>query len=142
MQDTADGQADEPVNRSHPFAVARGQVVVHRDDVHAAAGQRVQVNRQRRHQRLAFAGGHFRDSPAVQRVAANELHVEGDHLPFQRMSANHNLLAAQPAACVFDDREGLGKDFPQPPGQRLVVLDPGQFRLPRRRPFPQSVVRH
>ncbi len=65
--------------RAHPLGVAAGQVVVDRDDVDALAGQRVQVGRQRRHQRLAFAGLHLGDAAAVQHHAADELHVEVPH---------------------------------------------------------------
>ena len=84
VQDAADRQAQELVNRAHPLAVARGQVIVDRDHVHAAAGQGVQVDRQGGDQGLAFAGGHFRDPARVQRVAADQLHVERNHVPFQR----------------------------------------------------------
>jgi hypothetical protein len=48
--------------------------------VHALAGQRVQVDRQRGHQRLALAGAHLGDLALVQRHAADQLHVEVAHL--------------------------------------------------------------
>jgi hypothetical protein len=48
--------------------------------VHALAGQRVQVHRQRGGQRLAFAGAHFGDLAVVQGHAAEQLHVEMAHL--------------------------------------------------------------
>ena len=38
VQDAAHGQSQEPVDLPHPFGVALGQIVVHGDDVHAAAG--------------------------------------------------------------------------------------------------------
>ena len=91
MQDAADGQAQKPVNRAHPFAVARRQVIVDRDDMHAAAGQGVEINRQGGDQGLAFAGGHFGDLALVQGDAADQLDVKGDHLPFQRMAADDDL---------------------------------------------------
>ena len=43
------------------------------------AGQRVQVGRQRRHQRLALAGAHLGDLAVVQHHAADQLHVEMAH---------------------------------------------------------------
>ncbi len=61
----ADGQAEEAVDAAHPVGVALGQVVVDGDDVHALAGQRVQIGRQRRDQRLALAGAHFGDLAVV-----------------------------------------------------------------------------
>ena len=76
----ADGQAEEAVEPAHPLGVAPRQVVVDGDHVHALAGERVQVDRQRRHQRLAFAGAHLGDLALVQRHAADELHVEVAHL--------------------------------------------------------------
>jgi hypothetical protein len=42
----------------------------------SVAGQRIQVRRQRCHQRLAFARAHFGDLAQVQRQAADQLHVE------------------------------------------------------------------
>jgi hypothetical protein len=79
-------QAQEVVQAAHPLRVAVGQVVVHRDHVHALAGQRVQVHRQRGGQRLALAGAHFGDLAVVQRHAAQQLDVEVAHL--------HNALGA------------------------------------------------
>ncbi len=76
----ADGQAEEPVDPAHPVGVALRQVVVDRDDVDALAGQRIEVGRQRRDQRLALAGAHFGDLAVMQRHAADQLHVEMAHL--------------------------------------------------------------
>ena len=75
----ADGQAEEFVDAPHPVGVALREVVVDRDDVHALAGQRIEVGRQRRDERLAFARAHFRDLAVVQRHAAHELNVEVAH---------------------------------------------------------------
>ena len=75
----ADGQAKEAVDLPHPFRVAPGKVVVHRDDMDALALQRVEIDRQRRHQRRALAGAHFRDLAAVEHDAADHLHVEVAH---------------------------------------------------------------
>src|SRR5262249_1709475 len=46
------------------------------NDVHALAGERVEIDGERSDQRLAFAGLHFRDAALVQHHAADELHVE------------------------------------------------------------------
>ena len=46
VQNAADGQAEKFVNRAHPFRVARGEIIVHRHDVDAAAGERIEINRQ------------------------------------------------------------------------------------------------
>ena len=76
VDDDADLEAEEIVDLPHPFGIALGEVVVHRHHVHAAPGERVQIDRQRRHQRLAFAGLHLRDAALVQDHAADELDVE------------------------------------------------------------------
>ena len=77
--DHADRQAEEAVDRAHPVRVALGQVLVDRDHVHALGGQRVQVGRQGRDQRLAFAGAHLGNLALVQDHAADQLHVEVPH---------------------------------------------------------------
>ena len=76
MDDAADGEAEEAVDLAHPFAVALGQVVVHRDDMDALARERVEIDRQGRDQRLAFAGLHLGDHAAMEDDAAHQLHVE------------------------------------------------------------------
>ncbi len=68
-------EPEEAVDLAHPLGVARGEVVVDGDDVHAAAGQRVQVGRQGRDERLAFAGLHLGDLALVEHHAADELDV-------------------------------------------------------------------
>ncbi len=76
VDDHARGHAEEAVNLPHPFGVAFGEVVVDGDDVDALAGERVEIHRQCRHQRLAFAGFHLGDVAFVQHHAADQLHVE------------------------------------------------------------------
>ena len=74
------GQAQEVVERAHGLRIAAGQVVVHGHDVHTLAGQRIQVDRQGRGQRLAFARAHFRNLALVQADAPHQLHIEVAHL--------------------------------------------------------------
>ncbi len=76
VHDDADAQAQELVDAAHPLGVAVGEVVVDGDDVDALALQRVQVDRQGRDQRLAFAGAHLGDAAVMQHHAADHLHVE------------------------------------------------------------------
>ena len=95
-----DGQAEKLVSGSHPVRVALCQVLVHGDHVHTLAAQRVQVGRQRRHQRLAFTGAHFRDVAVVQHHAADELHVERPH-------------AERAARRLAHHGEGLGQQLVQ-----------------------------
>ena len=76
VHDHAGGKAEEIVDLSHPGGVAPGEVVVDGDDVDTLAGQRVEIDRQGRDQRLAFAGLHLGDIAFVQHHAADQLHVE------------------------------------------------------------------
>ena len=47
--------------------------------MHAFTRQRVQVDRQRRHQRLALAGAHLGNLALMQSHATNQLHVKVSH---------------------------------------------------------------
>ncbi len=76
LQD-ADRQAKEMVNGAHPAGITAGQVIVDRHQVDPATGQRVQVERQRGNQGLAFAGAHLGDLALVQDDPADQLHVVG-----------------------------------------------------------------
>ena len=76
MHDAADGEAEKFVDGAHPGGVALGEVVVHRHDVHAAPGERVEIDGERGDQRLAFAGLHLGNAGVVEHHAAHELHVE------------------------------------------------------------------
>ncbi|MNR30898.1 hypothetical protein D3C85_1483760 [compost metagenome] len=88
------------VQAPHPFRVAAGQVVVHGHHVNALAGDGIQVDGQRRHERLAFARTHFRDLPAVQGDAAQQLRIEVAH-------------AEHPLARFAHNGEGLGQQVVQ-----------------------------
>ena len=70
------GQTEELVDLADPLRVAARQVVVHRHDVHALPGERVEERGQRGNEGLALARAHLRDLALVQDHAADELHVE------------------------------------------------------------------
>ena len=76
VHDHADAHAEEAVDLPHPFGVAAGEIVVDGDDMDALAGERVEIDGERRDQRLAFAGAHLGDRAFVQHHAADQLHVE------------------------------------------------------------------
>ena len=63
------------MHAAHPVGVAAGEVVVGGDDVHAVAGQRVEVGRQGGDEGLALTGLHLGDVAEVQRGAAHQLHL-------------------------------------------------------------------
>ena len=97
--------------------------------MHALAGQRIEVGGQRRDERLALAGAHFRDLAVVQRDAADQLDVEMAH-------------RQRPLAGLADDGERLGQHVVE----RLAVGDAllelgGLRRAARRRTAPRSRAR-
>src|SRR5882724_3387596 len=74
--DDAHLESQKAEHRTHPLRVALRQVFIDRNDMHALAGESVQVRRQGGHQRLTFARAHFRDLAGVQREAADQLNIE------------------------------------------------------------------
>ena len=75
--DDACRQPQRAIDLAHPFRIALGQIVVHRDHMHALAGQGIQIGRKCRDQGLAFARLHFSDIALMQENAALQLHIEG-----------------------------------------------------------------
>jgi hypothetical protein len=114
----AHGQAEVVVQAGHPLGVAPREVVVDRDQVHALAGQRIQVDRQRGHQRLAFAGAHFGDLAFVQRHPADHLHVEVPHLQRTLAGFTH-------------DREGFGQQVVELGTRGQAGAEVGRLALQR-----------
>ena len=92
---------------AHPLAVAAGQVVVDGDDVHALAGQRVEIGGQHGHEGLALAGLHLGDAALMQHHAADQLHAEGLHAQHAPRGLAHGGV-------------GLGQDVVE----RLAVCEP------------------
>ena len=74
-QDGADIHAEEVVDTPHPLRVTFGQIVVDRT-ANAPPGQRVEIRRHGRNQRLALAGLHLSDVAKVERGAAHHLDIE------------------------------------------------------------------
>ena len=119
--DHAHRHPEEAIDAPHPVGVAARQIVVDGDDVHALAGQRVQVGGEGGHQRFPLAGLHLGNLAAVQHDAADELHVEVPH-------------AEHAPARLADDGEGVD--------QQLVELGALVVPLAKlRRPGTKIVVR-
>ena len=74
--DQPDVEPEPLVDASHPLGVEAGEVVVDRDEVHAVAGEGVEVGREGRHEGLAFARLHLGDPAEVERRPAHQLDVE------------------------------------------------------------------
>ena len=109
MFNKAHGKAQKFIQMSHPFAVAPGQIFIHRHHVNAFAGESVKVYRQRRHQRLPFPRLHLGDLSLVKAHAADELHVEVAH-------------PQDPPRCLPTDCEGLGQNIVQGLPRRQPLL--------------------
>src|SRR5690606_17580967 len=86
--DAADREPEIVVHEAHPFGVAAGEVVVDGDNVHALAGETVEVGGRDGDEGFAFAGGHFRDAALMQGNAADHLHVVGDFHPGAQVAAD------------------------------------------------------
>ncbi len=97
---------------AHPVGVTGGQVVVHRHDVHALAGQRVQVDGQGGDEGLSFTGLHFGDPPEVQRHAAHQLDVVVALAEYaSRALANHRERLDQEVVERLALGEALAEDL-------------------------------
>ena len=74
-----DGHAQVLIDAAHPLGVALGKVIVDSNDVHALAGNSVEIAGQRGDEGLAFAGLHLGDVALVQRHCADELYIKVTH---------------------------------------------------------------
>ena len=115
MDDKTHGEAQEAVDFAHPLAVALGQIVVDGDDVHAFAGESVEVSGEGGHQSLAFAGLHLSDAALMQHDAADELHPIGTHaqhavggLPHGGESLGQNVVGGLATTQALLELGGLG----------------------------------
>ena len=111
LLDATHGEAEEIVKVRHPLGVAAREVVVDCDQLGVLAAERVEVERKRRHERLALTGRHFRDAALVEGDAADQLHVEVHHVPGQFLVAHRDGAADEPAGGVLHRSEGLGQDL-------------------------------
>src|SRR3989338_3244091 len=75
MIDHADRKPEESIDLPHPCRVATREVIVHRDHMHAAAFERVQIDRECRDERLPFSGAHLRNPATVKDDAAQKLNI-------------------------------------------------------------------
>ena len=142
MLNDPDSQSQERVELPHPLGIAAGQVVVDRHEMRAPAGQSVQIDRGGGDERLAFAGGHFSDAPAMQHHATDELDVEVHHRPGGRLVADGEgvLSISQTASGVLHHRKRLGKNLLQTSGQHARVGDRGKLFFPCRSLRPQGII--
>ena len=92
LVDTIDRQTEEHIDRTVPFRVTFGEVVVHRHHMDTLVRQRVQINRQRSHEGLTFTGCHLGYLTLMQNNTTEQLHVVMDHIPFDLISSRHPVV--------------------------------------------------
>ena len=114
----AHGEAHEAVDLAHPLRVTLGQVVVDGDDMHALAGQCVEVSRQSSYQGLTFTGLHLGDAALVQDDAADELHPVGAQtqhapggLPAGSKGLGQDVIQGLPVLQALLELRGLGLEL-------------------------------
>ena len=71
LVNAVNAQTMEHINRSVPFGVALGQVIVDRDHMHAVSGEGVEENGKGRDERLTFTRCHLGDFSLMQYSTAN-----------------------------------------------------------------------
>ncbi len=81
LVDAVDAESVEHIERTHPFGVTLGEVVIHGDHMHALARKRVQEHGQRRDESLSLTRGHLGNLSLMKDDAADELHIVMDHVP-------------------------------------------------------------
>ena len=67
---------EKTIDLAHPGRVALGKVVVDCDDVDAAAGDGIEINRQGGDQGFSLASLHFRNAAFVKDDSADHLHIK------------------------------------------------------------------
>ena len=118
------------VDLAHPFGVAPGEVVVDGDDVDALACERVEIDRERRDQRLAFAGLHLGDVALMQHHAADQLDVE---MALAERAFGRLAHGGEGRNQEVVQRLAVGELLAEFGGARLqrLVRQRGEFRLER-----------
>ena len=106
----SDGESKKFVDLAHPFSVTPSQVIVNGYQVDAPTGKSVEINRASRDQRFTFARGHLSYLAFVQHDPADELNVEMDHVPLDRLVTDKNGFSPKPACRVLYGSERLGQN--------------------------------
>ena len=65
----------------HELRIAPGQIIIDRYQMCRSARKCIQIERERRHQRLTLTGLHFGDFTLMQHDAADQLHIKRQHIP-------------------------------------------------------------
>ena len=104
LVNAVNAQTMEHINRSVPFGVALGQVIVDRDHVHAVSGEGVEENGKGRDERLTFTRCHLGDFSLMQYSTANQLYVIVNHVPLHVIAAGYPVVLVD-GLVAFDAHE-------------------------------------
>ena len=82
----------EHIQRTHPFGVTLGEVVVDRDHMYTVACQCVEEHGEGCHEGLTFTRRHLSNLALMQHRATEELHVVVNHVPHGLVAASHPVI--------------------------------------------------
>ena len=113
-----DGHAQVLVDAAHPLGVALCQVIVDGNDMHALAGDSVEVAGQGGDERLALAGLHLGNMTLMKRHGADELYVKVTHardalgsLAHSGKSLGKHVVERLAVGVTLAELIGLGAEF-------------------------------
>ena len=131
LVDAIDPHAVEFEQRRHPFRVTAGEVIVHRYEVDALSGQRVEEHGERGDKRLALTRLHLRHLASVQGRTTDQLNIVVHHVPLYFRTGSHPGIAPRGLVAVDGDAAALSCDVPVP-------IRGGDSELPIFRQSPRS----
>ncbi len=135
----SDGEPEQFVDFTHPFRVTTSQVIVNGHEVNATPGKSVEVNRTGRDESFTLTGRHFSNLAFVQHNPADELNIEMDHVPDDRLVTDKDGFAAEPARRILYEGERLGQNRVQTACKFVRIIDVRQIFFPLSRFFPELI---
>ena len=104
LVDTGDGHAVEHVQRTHPLAIALGQVVVDGYNMHTVAGQAIEEDGQGGHQGFTFTSRHLGNLTLMQDDTTDELYVIVYHIPLHVVTTGNPVIGVYGLVAVDGDK--------------------------------------
>ena len=114
LVDAIDPHAVEFEQRRHPFRVTASEVIVHRYEVHALSGQRVEEHGERGDERLALTRLHLRHLASVQGRTTDQLNIVVHHVPLYFRTCSHPGVPPSRLIAIDGNAAALGCDVPIP----------------------------
>ncbi len=111
LVDAVDAQSVEHVDGTHPLRVTLGQVIVHRDHMHAVACERVEEHGQRGGECLSLAREHLGYLSLVQDDSSEQLHVKVHHVPLHVIAPGHPMVVVDGLVTIDVHKVVAGGQF-------------------------------